>query len=410
MRTIHQSVRVDYRYPVCFTQGLFEHQNLLLRNALHAEAAGVPKKVLFVVDQGVVRHHPNLLDSIRLYCLGDASLELAGPPLVFEGGEGVKNDPSHVARVHRAVHTSGVDRHSYVVAVGGGAVIDMAGYAAATAHRGVRLVRVPTTVLSQNDSAVGVKNGVNAFGKKNFLGTFAPPYAVLNDFDFLTTLSDRDWRGGISEALKVALLKDATFFGFLEERAGDLVRRDMDAMQWVIYRCAQLHLEHIATSGDPFESGSSRPLDFGHWAAHKLEQLSGYALRHGEAVAVGLALDSTYSYLTGLLSERYWQRILGLISLLGLPAYVGELDRYLRNRTDARCILRGLDEFREHLGGRLTVTLLRGIGDGTEANKLDECRIVESIALLREHQAYQVGGEWHEHAYRHVSANATATY
>jgi 3-dehydroquinate synthase len=242
------------------------------------------------------------------------------------------------------------------------------------------------------------------------LGTFAPPYAVLNDFDFLTTLSDRDWRGGLSEALKVALLKDAAFFEFLEEHAKDLVRRDMEAMQWVIYRCAQLHLEHIATSGDPFESGSSRPLDFGHWAAHKLEQLSGYALRHGEAVAVGLALDSTYSYLTGLLSERYWRRILGLISLLGLPAYVSELDRYLRNRTDARCILRGLEEFREHLGGRLTVTLLRGIGDGIEANKLDECRIVESIALLREHQAYQVGGEWHEHAYRHVSADATATY
>ena len=121
--------------------------------------------------------------------------------------------------VHRAIHEYGIDRHAYVLAVGGGALLDMVGYAAATAHRGVRLVRVPTTVLSQNDSGIGVKNSVNAFGKKNFLGTFAPPFAVFNDFTFLTTLSDRDWRAGISEAIKVALLKDATFFAFLEEHA-----------------------------------------------------------------------------------------------------------------------------------------------------------------------------------------------
>ena len=93
-----------------------------------------------------------------------------------------------------------------MVAIGGGAVLDAVGYAAATAHRGVRLIRVPTTVLSQDDSAVGVKNGINAFGKKNFVGSFAPPHAVLNDFDLLRTLQDRDWRAGISEAVKVALL------------------------------------------------------------------------------------------------------------------------------------------------------------------------------------------------------------
>ena len=97
-------------------------------------------------------------------------------------------------------------------------------------------------------------------------------------------------------------------------------------MQWLVYRCAQLHLEHIATSGDPFELGSSRPLDFGHWAAHKLEQLSNYELRHGEAVAIGLALDATYAHLIGLLPEADWRRILDLIVAVGLPLYVRELD------------------------------------------------------------------------------------
>ena len=189
----------------------------------------------------------------------------------------------------------------------------MVGYAAATAHRGVRLIRVPTTVLAQDDSAVGVKNGINAFGKKNFVGSFAPPHAVLNDFDLLLTLQDRDWRAGISEAMKVALLKDAPFFAWIEHHAGDLTDRSLPAMAQLIHRSAELHLNHIATSGDPFELGSSRPLDFGHWAAHKLEQLSNHALRHGEAVAIGIALDSTYSYLTGSLAHADWRRIIDAV-------------------------------------------------------------------------------------------------
>lgn len=394
MQTIHQSVQVTFRYPVCFTEGLFCTNNPLLKDAVcDYGQENTPRRIVCVIDRGVVRHHPGLEASVEAYCRHHgASLELTGPPLIVEGGEAAKNHPSYVTRIHRAVNTLGVDRHSYVVAVGGGAVIDMVGYAAATAHRGVRLVRVPTTVLSQNDSAVGVKNGVNAFGKKNFLGTFAPPHAVLNDSQFLTTLSDRDWTSGISEAIKVALLKDAQFLAFIEAHAGDLVRRDMRAMRWLIYRCAQLHLEHIATSGDPFESGSSRPLDFGHWAAHKLEQLSGYTLRHGEAVAIGLALDSTYSYLVGLLPEHDWRRILGLLSLLNLPTYAPEMGARLHDRADIRCVLNGLNEFREHLGGELTVTLLRKVGEGIEVHEIDEHKVVESISLLEEYQTSLLRG------------------
>jgi 3-dehydroquinate synthase len=274
------------------------------------------------------------------------------------------------------------------MAIGGGAVLDMVGYAAATAHRGVRLIRVPTTVLGQNDSGVGVKNGVNAFGTKNFLGTFAPPVAVLNDSRFLTTLSARDWRSGIAEAIKVALLKDAAFFDAIEEQAPRLVQCDMRAMEDLIYRCAQLHVEHIATSGDPFEWGSSRPLDFGHWAAHKLEHLSGYRLRHGEAVAIGIALDTTYSYLVGLLPEPDWRRILDLLTACRLALYAPELSQHLHERDDPRCILSGLTEFREHIGGELTITLLERIGRRIEVHTIDEEIMTASIALLqREHLA-----------------------
>lgn len=312
---------------------------------------------------------------------------LVCPPLVIDGGESAKNDMANVTRIQEAIHHYGICRHSYVLAIGGGAVIDMVGYAAATAHRGVRLIRVPTTVLSQSDSGIGVKNSVNAFEKKNFLGTFAPPVAVLNDANFLTTLSMRDWRSGISEAIKVALLKDVEFFDFIEKHTDRLVDRDMEVMLQLIYRCAQLHLEHIATSGDPFEFGSSRPLDFGHWAAHKLEQLSHYRLRHGEAVATGIALDSTYSYLEGLLPKRDWQRILSLLLALGFDIYVRELSYTLHNQRETRCIFTGLHEFREHLGGQLAIPLLERIGRGIEVNVVDKKTMIRSIALLEEYQS-----------------------
>ena len=373
MDAILQEIEVVFRYPVHFTQQLFSPHNSLFADALGR--GNRPHKILVVLDAGVARHHPELTEDITRYCHANAdTLFLVRPPLIVEGGEGVKNDPAAVVNVHDAVHRFGLDRHAFVVVIGGGAVIDMAGYAAATAHRGVRLVRVPTTVLSQNDSAVGVKNSVNAFGKKNFLGTFAPPYAVLNDSDFLMTLSDRDWLGGISEAVKVALLKDAAFFEWIEAHARDLVERDMDAMRYLVYRCAELHLRHIASSGDPFEFGSSRPLDFGHWAAHKLEALSGYETRHGEAVAVGIALDSSYAYLTGLLDEASWRRILDLFVNLRLSLTTPEL------RDPA--VLSGLSEFQEHLGGELTIMLLEGIGWGLEVHEMDETKLRESITLL----------------------------
>jgi 3-dehydroquinate synthase len=300
----------------------------------------------------------------------------------------------HVAQIHEAINKAGMCRHSYVVAIGGGAVIDAVGYAAATAHRGVRLVRVPTTVLAQCDAAIGVKNGINHFDKKNFLGTFTPPFAVINDTTFLTTLSARDWRAGVAEAVKVALIKDAAFFDFIEENAGRLLWRDMIVMQKLIHRCAQLHLDHIAHDGDPFEHGSSRPLDFGHWCAHKLEQLTDYQLRHGEAVAIGIAVDSTYSYVMGFLSETVWRRILRLLFTLGFALCVAELAEYLDRPGHKRCVLRGLVEFREHLGGRLTVTLLRDIGHGFEVNDMNVPMLIESIAILRRNDANRWKGGW----------------
>ena len=385
LTTIQQDFQVSFRYAVHFTRDLFAVSNPLFKNVLGQDAAGPPPKLLVVLDRGAQRHHPRLWPKIEAYCRRHPEVvTLAGAPLLFEGGEHLKNNPMNVNLVQQAIHAAGICRHSYVAAIGGGALIDMAGFAAATAHRGVRLIRVPTTVMAQADASIGVKNGINAFGQKNFIGAFAPPAAVVNDLDFLPTLSSRDWIGGVAEAVKVALIKDADFFTFLEEHAEALADRDLALMQQVIYRCAALHLEHIARGGDPFEFGSSRPLDFGHWAAHRLEHLSGYELGHGQAVALGLALDSTYAHLMGLLPRGQWQRILTTLRSLGFALYDARMEV-------EHGLLDGLKEFQQHLGGRLTIMLLWDIGQGLEVHDLDPDLVRESLDFLKKRAATSEG-------------------
>jgi 3-dehydroquinate synthase len=406
MDVIRQKVRVDFEYPVYFTTGVVTPSNLLLRDVVARTADETPSRLIVVIDQGVVDHHPNLADQVAEYARRHRTvLNLAAPVLVIPGGEAVKNDPRHVDDIHHAINEAGLCRHSYVVAIGGGAVLDAAGYAAATAHRGIRLIRVPTTVLAQDDSAMGVKNGINAFGKKNYLGTFAPPFAVINDVAFLQTLPDRHWRAGVSEAIKAALIKDRAFFDFLESQAAALKARDLAAMEQVIRRCALLHLTHIASGGDPFELGSSRPLDFGHWSAHKLEQLTDHRLGHGEAVAIGIALDTTYSYLAGFLPEDDWRRIISLLPALGLSVYVPELGQNLESVDDPTNVLRGLDEFREHLGGSLTILMLRSIGAPFDVHEIRRDVMIRSIGVLRDFEhAHRLREERHE---RHTLSEPT---
>lgn len=364
MEPLNQEFVVNFGYKVYFTEGLFDEINPTFANIFTSNPAFLPK-ALILIDSGVYHAHPNLVSQIQRYFQNYKNIlpNLVHEPLEIQGGELAKNDVNHLNKVYQLIEEHKICRHSYIIVIGGGAVIDMVGYAASTAHRGIKLIRIPTTVLSQNDSGVGVKNSINFFGKKNFLGCFASPFAVLNDFNFLKTLEKRDWISGIAEAIKVALIKDEDFFDFIEVNALAFKdRSNMEPMKQLIYRCAELHLNHIGKSGDPFEKGSSRPLDFGHWAAHKLEHLTNHNLRHGEAVAIGIALDTTYSYITGLLNEKSWRRVLKTITNIGFALFVPELNQN---------IFKGLEEFQEHLGGNLTIMLLERIGCGKEVHKVD---------------------------------------
>lgn len=387
MACIERTIQVTWRHQVFFTQGVFSVENDVLRGVLLQSYAGsaLPRvpKVLVVVDEALAAATPKLLRQIEAYFAQErCSAKLVCPPVVMIGGESVKNAYFRVSEIQALVDRHHIDRHSYIIGVGGGALLDMVGLAAATAHRGVRHIRIPTTTLAQDDSGVGVKNGINAFGKKNFIGTFSPPFAVINDFTFLKTLPDRDKRAGYVEAVKVACIRDAEFFHQIESDASRLATFDLRAMQRLIRRCAELHLNHIASSGDPFEFGSARPLDFGHWAAHKLEQLSEYRLRHGEAVAIGIAVDVLYSRLAGHLSATDSERILVLLERLGFELFVNDLLHH--DEKGQLLVVNGLEEFREHLGGELTITLLHAIGRGFEVHDMQIPLVQQAIRELRD--------------------------
>lgn len=378
-----QRFSVTYDYPVLFTRDLFDPENRTLAEAVGRLEPERRHRAVVFLDDGVARQLPDLARRIERYAQANGRrLELAAPVELVVGGEAAKNDHDLLLRLLRRLQELGVDRHSFVVAVGGGAVLDMTGFVAAVCHRGVRHVRVPTTVLAQNDSGVGVKNGVNAFGQKNYVGTFAPPFAVLNDSAFIDVLPGRDKRAGMAEAVKVALIRDRTFYEWLEARAGALARFETAALDELIRRCAILHMRQIAHCGDPFERGSARPLDYGHWSAHKLETLSAHELRHGEAVAIGIALDTRYSVLCGMLAPGGDERVWRLLKRLGFGLWHHALEE--RGPDGTRAVLVGLREFREHLGGELTITLLREIGVGEEVHAMDEELVLEAAGWLRQ--------------------------
>jgi 3-dehydroquinate synthase len=338
-------------------------------------------RLLVVLDEHVSRAQPWLPRAIRAYVGAHASsLDLVADPVLVPAGEAAKNDLTHPLRLLQCINEKGLDRQSCIVVIGGGAVLDMVSFAAAVAHRGIRVVRLPTTVLSQADSGIAVKNGVNLFGKKNFIGTFVPPFGVVNDTDALDTLSHRDKMAGVPEAVKVALLRDQAFFSYLEQHRERIAAADRDVLACLVQRSAELHLRHICENGDPFELGSARPLDFGHWAAHKLESMTGHRLRHGEAVAIGMALDITYSVARGFLDAESANRIIVLLRSIGLALWDDALAE--RDAKGGYVVMQGLREFREHLGGDLHITLLRGIGQSFEVTEMDDALVVHAIESL----------------------------
>ncbi|MEN8870299.1 MAG: 3-dehydroquinate synthase [Akkermansiaceae bacterium] len=360
------NITVSFQHRIRFTRGAFAQGNRMVADLLETRGRS---KVLVFVENGLREFFPQLEGQIQDYFSDLSGLRLTGVEWLV-GGEEAKRGDRVYQDAMAAIERHHIDRHSYIIVIGGGAFLDVIGFAAATGHRGVRLVRFPTTTLSQDDSGVGVKNGINAFGKKNFVGAFAVPYAVVNDFQFLHTQPEVTRRAGLIEAVKVALVRDGEFFDWMEGNLEGLRSLDKTTLEEAVERSAVHHAKHIAQGGDPFELGSSRPLDYGHWAAHKLEQLTDFELSHGEAVSIGVALDTLYAAKVGLLAANDAERVLKVIEGLELPVWHEALE--LRDSTGRRRVFNGLEEFREHLGGELTVLLLNKTGVGVDVHEIDE--------------------------------------
>lgn len=362
---------VAFRHRLRFTHDILGSDSDALADLLESSEGRIPR-VQFWLDEHVSNANPDLKQRLHSFARRNTErFQAVGNPQIVPGGECVKNDIHILERMLKVFHEADLDRRSYVVVIGGGAVLDAVGFAAAIAHRGLRLIRIPTTTLAQADSGIGVKNSVNLFQKKNWLGSFAVPWGVINDRSMLGTLSDRDFRCGFSEAVKVSLLKDPSFFNRIVDNASEISHRG-DACWSVIEDSANWHLRHITAGGDPFEMLEARPLDFGHWSAHKLEAMSQFDLRHGEAVAIGVAVDTVYSSLVHGLPSEDVDRVLLALERLSLL-----IDHPALQRTEE--LFTGLEEFRQHLGGRLTVTMLEGIGKPIDVHEIDRGRMVEAI-------------------------------
>ena len=367
---------VPFTHRLRFTNDVLGSDEKVLIDLLES-SDNQPARVQFWMDRNLANANPEI--ELKLKQLSGAHpdrIKRVGNIQFVPGGEEIKNDIQVLEKMLKVFNVSDLDRRSYIVVIGGGAVLDTVGFAAGIAHRGIRLIRLPTTTLAQADSGLGVKNGVNLFRKKNWLGTFAVPWGVINDAEMLSTLSNRDFIAGFSEAVKVSLLKDTRFFNSLCRNAAQVAERHFESSQDAIRQSAQLHLDHITQGGDPFEMLEARPLDFGHWSAHKLESMSDFVLRHGEAVAIGVAIDAVYSSLALGLPTSDADRILRCLSDLGFSLTDPALH-------DVELLFDGLEEFRQHLGGRLTLTMLPKIGEPVEVHQINRELMVESITKVK---------------------------
>jgi 3-dehydroquinate synthase len=363
---------VSYTHRLRFTENLFGDDAGVLADLLESSEEK-PARIQFWLDQNVADSRPELVSLLKRFTDSRPDrLQRIGRVQLIPGGEEAKNDIHLLEQILKVFNVSDLDRRSYVVVIGGGAVLDAIGFAVGIAHRGLRLVRIPTTTLSQADSGIGVKNSMNLFQKKNWVGSFAVPWAVINDREMLSTLSNRDFIGGFSEAVKVSLLKDRAMFEQICQSARSIADREMSAAMPIIRSSAQHHLDHITRGGDPFEMLEARPLDFGHWSAHKMETMSDFSLRHGEAVAIGVAIDTVYSSLELGLSKKTARQVLECLGNLGFCLNDSSL-------SDLDILFDGLEEFRQHLGGRLTLTMLEDIGQPREVHSVNRGKMLKAI-------------------------------
>ena len=347
----HQVLRVDVNVPA--VSGYHIH----IGSGLLAQAGALVKRDLpgvntavIVTDQNVAPLYvEELIQSLRQENITVLTT------VILSAGESAKSFESYQMIVNNIL-AANPQRQTMVVALGGGVVGDIAGFAAATVLRGLPFVQIPTTLLAQVDSSVGGKTAINAAQGKNMLGVFYQPHVVISDTDVLQTLPPREMKAGYAEIVKTALLADADFFSWLEKNGGDVLKGETSAVTEVIKRSCHIKAKIVAE--DPLETTGQRVLlNLGHTFGHALEALGGYdgRLLHGEAVAIGLLWASAFSCQRGMISETDFIRVKSHLVQNGLVTHPPFDCR-------ANDIIDKMKGDKKNTGAALTLVLLRSLG------------------------------------------------
>ncbi|MGE0115668.1 MAG: 3-dehydroquinate synthase [Steroidobacteraceae bacterium] len=325
-------------YPILIGSGLLNNTALL---AEHIKARN-----LMIVTNEIVA--PLYLQPLKA-TLADKRLH----QVVLPDGEQTKSLDT-LGKLFDALITARMNRDAAIIALGGGVIGDLAGFAAACYQRGIDYYQIPTTLLSQVDSSVGGKTAVNHPGGKNLIGAFYQPRCVIADTDVLNTLPDRELRAGLAEVIKYGLIRDPDFFAWLEVNAAGTLARDSQALTYAIRHSCEIKAEIVGI--DEREQGLRAILNLGHTFGHAIENALGYGeWLHGEAVAAGMVLAADMSMRLGWLSKQDYQRTVKLLGASGLPTQAPRIG------ADKAYELMGMDK--KVLAGQLRLVLLHGLGN-----------------------------------------------
>ncbi|AUH34014.1 3-dehydroquinate synthase [Paracoccus tegillarcae] len=366
MTTVHVPL-AERAYDVLIGQGLIERAGALIAPVL------ARPRVAILTDETVAGLHlSRLQEALRTEGIDSAALALPA-------GESTKAWPFLTQAVEWLLEQK-VERRDVVVALGGGVIGDLAGFAAAVLRRGVRFVQIPTTLLAQVDSSVGGKTGINSARGKNLIGAFHQPSLVLADIDVLDTLTPRDFRAGYGEVAKYGLLGDAGFFEWLE-RNGPALASDPGVRQRAVAHSVAMKAGIVER--DETEQGERALLNLGHTFGHALEAATGYSdrLLHGEGVAIGCALAFDLSARMGLCSQEAPSRVLAHLRQMGMPARLSDIPGDLPG-DDALIALMGQDK--KVVDGQLRFVLARGIGEAFVSDDVETAALRRVLAEARD--------------------------
>lgn len=343
-------------YPIYIGRGLLAQGELLRRHIGGRQVAIISNEVVAPLYLGRVRA-----------ALGDG---FQVDELLLPDGEQHKNLQSFAAVMDFLLERRH-NRSTTLIALGGGVVGDLTGFAAATFQRGVDFIQIPTTLLAQVDSSVGGKTAVNHPRGKNMIGAFYQPRCVIADISVFDTLPDREYRAGLAEVLKYGVIRDAAFFDWLEEHATDLGNRNPAAVALAVRRSCEIKAEVVAA--DEREGGLRAILNFGHTFGHALETLTGYrALLHGEAVAIGMVMAADLSARQAMLPGEDARRLKSLLAVLGLPVAPPAVA--------ASDMLEAMGMDKKVLDGRLRLVLAEAVGRVVVSDRVDTAALRQTLA------------------------------